>query len=462
MHVLLPEIFLLSATCAILLLDLMFKSKKLVYFLSQGTLFITLGLSLYLFQMPISIVFDNAFILDPLASVLKILIEIMSIFVFWVSREYVSARKMPFTEFYLLGLFAILGMMLLVSSHHFIVLFLALELSALPVYALVALWQDSPYGSEASMKYFVMGALSSGMLLYGLSMIYGATGSLIMTPVVQSPHDLLLVFGLVFVLAGIAFKFGAAPFHLWVPDIYTGAPTCVTLFISAAPKIAALGMTFRLLLDALPTLQPHWQQLFIVVALASMGLGNFAAIMQTNLKRMLAYSSIAHMGYLSLGFIAGTADGYSAALFYMLSYGVMVIGAFGLLVLLSVGKEIEQISDLKGLNSKNPWLAFMFLLILFSMAGIPPTVGFFAKLTVLEALIATHFVWLAVVALIFAVVGAYYYINVIKVMYFEAPDDTSKFVYSRVASIPITVAGIGVLVLGALPGALIYLAQQVF
>jgi len=462
MSVLLPEIFLLSAACIILLLDLIFKSKNLTYGLSQLALLITVGLSLSLFKTPVSVVLDNAIVLDPLASVLKILIEVSSILVFWLSRDYVQKRKMPFAEFYLLGLFGIVGMMLLVSAHHFIVLFLALELSALPVYAMVALWQESPYGSEASMKYFVMGALSSGMLLYGLSMLYGATGSLLLMPVPHSTHDLLLVFGLVFVLAGIAFKFGAAPFHLWVPDIYTGAPSNVTLFISAAPKITALGMTYRLLVDTLPALQVQWQQLLIVVAIASMALGNIAAIRQTNLKRMLAYSSIAHMGYLSLGLIAGTNDGYSASLFYILSYSLMVVGAFGILVLLSTDREIENITDLRGLNSKNPWIAFMFLLILFSMAGIPPTVGFFAKLTVLEALIASHFVWLAVLALLFSVVGAYYYINVVKVMYFEVPDDNSHFVYSRWASIPLTLTGLGVLMLGTLPAAFIHLVDLIF
>lgn len=462
--IIVPEIFLLSMTCIILLTDLICKSrqKNLIYYLSQVTLIVTTGLSIYLFKFPSTTVFSSTFILDPLASFLKILIEIVSIFVFWVSHEYVKDRRMPLAEFYILSLFAILGMMLLVSAHNFIVLFLALELSALPVYALVALWQDSPYGSEAAMKYFVMGSLASGMLLYGLSMLYGATGSLNMTAIGHSSHDLLLIFGLVFILAGIAFKFGAAPFHLWVPDVYTGSPTVITLFISAAPKIAAVGMAIRLLVDTLPAIEPHWQQLLIVVAIASMGLGNFAAIIQTNLKRMFAYSSIAHMGYLSLGLLAGTNDGYAAALFYMLSYAVMVVGAFGLLVVLSRGKEVEEIRDLRGLNSRNPWLALMMLLILFSMAGIPPTVGFFAKLGVLEALIAVHFVWLAVLALVFAIIGAYYYINVVKVMYFEEPEEKEVFVCSGQLRAAITCSGIGVLLLGMFPGAAITLCRTIF
>lgn len=462
--VILPEIFLLSMTCLILLADLIFKSrqKKLVYCLSQITLIGTLGLSLYLFKLPVSFAFNHSFILDPLASFLKILIELVSLFVFWVSYDYVKQRRMPFGEFYILSLFAILGMMLLVSSHHFIVLFLGLELSALPVYALVALWQDSPYGAEAAIKYFVMGALASGMLLYGLSLLYGATGSLDMSAISHSSHDLLLIFALVFILAGIAFKFGAAPFHLWVPDVYTGSPTVITLLISAAPKIAAVGMAFRLLVDTLPVIAPQWQQLLIIVAIASMGLGNFAAIIQTNLKRMFAYSSIAHMGYLSLGLLAGTRDGYAASLFYMVSYAVMVVGAFGLLVILSRGREVEEIGDLRGLNSRNPWLALMLLLVLFSMAGIPPTVGFFAKLGVLEALITVHLVWLAVLALIFAIIGAYYYINVVKVMYFEEPEEKDAFVCSFGLRAAMTLSGIGVLCLGMFPGAAITLCRLVF
>jgi NADH-quinone oxidoreductase subunit N len=463
---LLPEIFLLSMICFILLTDLVFKSKQrvLIYYLSQVALIGCFILSGYLYHSPTSIILNNSFILDPLASLLKLFIYISTFFVFWFSRYYISERKMPLAEYYILTLFAVLGMMLLVSSHNFIVLFLALELSVLPVYALVALWNDSPYGAEASMKYFVMGALASGMLLYGLSMLYGATGSLIMTPVTQSPHDLLMVFALVFILAGIAFKFGAAPFHSWVPDVYTGAPTAITLFITSAPKIAALGLAFRLLVDTLPSLQPQWQALLIVISISSMALGNIAAIIQTNLKRMLAYSSIAHIGYMSLGLLAGNAEnGNAAALFYMFAYTLMAVGAFGLLVLLSrAGIEIENISDLRGLNTRNPWLAFMMLLIMFSMAGIPPTVGFFAKLWVLESVIQIHMVWLATLALIFEIIGAYYYINVVKVMYFEEPDDVTPFVYPDNLTMAMSIIGMMVLVLGIIPSGMIMLCRSVF
>jgi len=468
MNVIFPEIFLIGMTCIILLIDLMLKSKQknVIYYLSQTTLFILLVCNICLFKHPTVLLFNNSFILDPLASLLKILIEISSIFVFWSSKDYIHSRKIPAAEFYLLSLLAILGMLLLVSSHHFIVLFLSLELSALPVYALVALWEDSPTGSEASMKYFVMGALASGILLYGLSMLYGATNSLDMSAITLNPaHNLLLIFSLVFVITGIVFKWGAAPFHLWVPDVYTGAPTAITLFISAAPKIAALGMAYRLLVYNLPILQPQWQEILIIVSLVSMGLGNLAAVVQTNLKRLLAYSSIAHMGYLSLGILSGTKEGYAASLFYMLSYALMVIGAFALLTLFSRDKEIEEISDLKALNSRNPWLAFMFLLILFSMAGIPPTIGFFAKMTVLQALIHVHLVWLAIVAIVLSVIGAYYYINIVKVMYFESIDENSNinsFRYKISGSVIVTLSGIGVLYFGLFPGIIFYISRLVF
>ncbi len=461
----LPEIFVLSMGVIILLLDLFFKSNKpnITYFLSQLTLIGSAILSLRLYHLPSTLVFSSTFILDPLASVLKIAIDIIMLLVFWFAKDYVKEKTIPYTEFYVLSLFAVLGMMVLVSAHNFIVLFLGVELSALPVYAMVALWKKSPNGSEAAIKYFVIGALASGMLLYGLSMLYGATGSLDISVISQSPHDLILVFGLVFVLASIAFKFGAAPFHSWVPDVYQGAPNAVTLLISTAPKIAALGMAFRLLVNALPVLEPQWQQVFIVIAIASMAVGNIAAIIQTNLKRMLAYSSIAQMGYMSLGLLSGNAAGDAAALFYILSYSIMVAGAFGLLTILSrEGIEVENIQDLHGLNGRNPWLAFMLLLIMFSMAGIPPTVGFFAKMGVLEALIRVHLVWLATLALIFAIIGAYYYINVVKVMYFEEPKNQFPMRCNVQARVAISITGMSVLLLGIFPSGLINVCHAVF
>lgn len=466
-----PELFMLSMICVIILTDVFVKQEQRVitYFLTQFTLVTTTLISLSLFHLPTTITFSGLFILDPVASFLKILIYIAAFFVFWYSRDYLSVRSISIGENFILGLLAILGMMVLVSSHNFLTLFLGVELSALPVYAMVALWRESVDGSEASMKYFVIGALASAMLLYGLSMLYGITGSLDMSVVANTlahtdlSSNLIFMFGLIFVLVGIAFKFGAAPFHMWVPDVYQGAPSPMTLFISSVPKIAAYGMAIRLLVDTLPGLHIQWQEILILVAILSMALGNFAAIVQNNLKRMLAYSSIAHMGYMSLGLLCATPDGYAAGLFYMLAYAMMALGGFAFIVLLSkAGFEADVVDDLKGLNTRNPWLAFMFLLLMFSMAGIPPSVGFFAKLGVLEALIGIHLIWLASLALIFAIIGSYYYIRVVKVMYFDEPEHDKPFTYSKDLAIAMSINGIAVLYFGIFPGGLISICRAAF
>ena len=334
-----------------------------------------------------------------------------------------------------------------------------------------ALQRDSMRGSEAAMKYFITGAVASGILLYGISMLFGAANTLDLSMIANASlamnHDMAMIyhFALVFIIAGVIFKLGAVPFHMWVPDVYQGAPTSVTLFISGAVKLAALGLLFRLLIFALPSLHVQWQPIIITVAIISMALGNFVAIMQTNLKRLLAYSSIAHMGYLLLGILTATANGYSASLFYMVTYTMMAIGAFGLLTLLSrADVEFEDITDLKGLNARNPWLALMMLLLMFSMAGVPPTVGFFAKLGVLEALIASGFVWLAVLALVFAIIGAYYYIRVVKVMYFEEPDlqRSKPLPVSGDMRFIISINGLAMLLFGLFPSGLIELCRDVF
>lgn len=466
-----PEIFVLSMTCVMLLAELFLgKAKRLgTYLITQSTLLVATVLTLMLLgQAPVE-TFGGSFILDNLSILMKVFIYITSFFAFWYARDYIHDRKMPEGEYYALGLFSILGMMVLVSAHSFLTLFLGVELLSLPLYAMVAMRRESDAGAEGAMKYFVMGALASAMLLYGMSMLYGATKSLHVAVVAStvatfsSDQNLILVFGLVFVVAGLAFKLGAAPFHMWVPDVYQGAPTPVTLFIGAAPKIAALGMTIRLLVDALPGLIVQWQQLLIVVALVSVGLGNVVAIVQTNLKRMLSYSAIAHMGYMSLGLLAITPDGYAAAVFYVIAYALMTLSAFGMLILLSrAGFDAENISDLRGLNTRDPWLAFMMLLTMFSMAGVPPSVGFFAKLGVLEALIENHLVWIAIVALVFAIIGAYYYIAVVKTMYFEGPEETAPLTTSYDMRLAITVNGLLILALGLFPSGLITLCRQAF
>lgn len=467
-----PEIFILAMACLTLLADLFVKQEKggLTFLLSEFTLLGAAVLSVILFEHQAVTTFHGSFVLDHLATVLKLLIYTTTFFVLLYSRSYINERQIPFGETYILTLFCVLGMMVLVSAGSFITLFLGLELFSLPLYAIIALQRDKKSCQEAAIKYFVMGAIASGILLYGLSMIYGATRSLdisiVANTIAQLPADqnLILIFGLVFVIVGFAFKLGAVPFHMWVPDVYEGAPSSATLLIATAPKIAAFGLGARLLIDTLPALQPDWQQLLIIIAMLSMTLGNFAAIVQTNLKRMLAYSSIAHMGYMMLGFLSGTASGYGAATFYICVYALTSLGAFGLIVLLSrSGLEAENIADFRGLNSRNPWLAFIMLLIMFSMGGVPPLVGFFAKLAVLESLISAGFVWLAVYAMMMALVGVFYYLRVVKVMYFDQPDDAAPITLDCFNSqLAITVNGLLILALGLLPSGLYDLCRAAF
>lgn len=467
----LPEMFILAMACVILLADLFIPQRQqtLTYALTQFTLLGALICTLMVFPGKPTLDFHGMVVHDQLGSLLKIVIYISSIFVFMYSRDYMRHHDMGRGEPYLLGLFAILGMMVMVSAHNFITLYLGLELMSLPIYAMVALQHDSERASEAGMKYFVLGAIASGMLLYGLSMVYGATGSLDITQVehaisaLDHTHTLILVFGLVFVVAGLAFKLGAVPFHMWLPDVYAGAPNAATLFIAVAPKVAVFGLMIRLLVNAFPDLQIQWQELLIIISVLSMLLGNIVAIMQTNLKRMLAYSSIAHGGYMLLGFAAATNAGYSAALFYTIAYAFMSLGGFGLITLMAKkGFEAESISDLRGLNDRNPGLAFLMLIILFSMAGIPPFVGFFAKVGLLEALVGAHLVWLAAVSLVLAVIGSYYYLNIVKVMYFEKPQNNQSIKIAFDAKLAFSINGLAILYFGIFPSGLIHICRSLF
>lgn len=467
-----PEIFLLIMGCIALLSGLFIKRHGVLvsYWLVQFSLLIATGLVLLNIGKTPSITFDNSFILDNFAILLKCVILLTSFLVFIYSRGYIRDRIENYQiEYYALGLFAVIGMLILVSAYNFLTLFLGLELFALPVYAMVAMQRDSKICTEAAMKYFVIGSIASGIMLYGFSMIYGATKSLDISAIAQVittiplQQQLILSFGLVFVMVGIGFKLGAAPFHMWVPDVYEGAPSATTLFIATAAKVTALAMAVRLLVDALPGLVLQWQQLLIIMALLSMGIGNIVAIVQSNFKRMLAYSSIAHIGYMTLGLLTATRQGYAAATFYMISYAIMGLVAFGMIVILSkAGFEMEKIEDFQGLNSRNPWLAFIILLVMFSLAGIPPLVGFMAKVAVLEALIEVHMIWLAVIALLFAIVGAYYYIKVVKVMYFEKPHDETPIPCSLDVKIVISLNGLLVLALGLFPGLLFNICRLVF
>jgi NADH-quinone oxidoreductase subunit N len=432
---LLPEIFVLSAACLLLLLDLFISDARrgLTHFLSLLVLVAAVILTLRggVATGESVTAFNGMFVRDGVADLLKVFIFVVTAAAYVYAKPYLADRSLFKGEFYVLSLFAVLGMMILVSAGSLITVYLGLELLALSSYALVALDRDNRNSVESAMKYFVLGALASGMLLYGMSMLYGASGSLdLQTIATVSAHAgetrTLLLVGMVFVVVGIAFKFGAAPFHMWLPDVYHGAPTAVTAFIGSAPKLAAFGMAYRVLDGGLSGLEGDWRQYMAWLAVASLAVGNIVAIAQTNLKRMLAYSTISHVGFLFLGLSAGTGQGQAAALFYAVSYSLMSVGAFAVVILMARrGFEADRIEDFRGLNQSHPWFAFIVLLLMGSLAGFPPLFGFWAKLAVIQAAVQGDMLWLALVAAVFAVVGAFYYLRVIKVMYFDdAAEDT--------------------------------------
>jgi NADH-quinone oxidoreductase subunit N len=376
------------------------------------------------------------------------------------SRSYLMVRGLFTGEFLALVLFATLGMMVMISASNFLTLYLGLELLALSLYTLVALQRDSATATEAAMKYFILGAMASGFLLYGMSMLYGATGSLDVNHIAEvirhgTANKQLLVFGLAFIVAGLAFKLGAVPFHMWVPDVYHGAPTAMTMFIGSAPKLAAFAFVMRILVEALQPLTIHWSGMLMILAVMSMAVGNITAIAQTNLKRMFAYSTIAHMGFLLVGVLSGTVEGYGSSMFYAVVYVLMSLGGFGMIMLLSrEGFEADTLNDFKGLNQRSPWLAFMMLLLMFSMAGVPPTVGFYAKFSVLNAAVQAGHITLVVMAVLFSLIGAFYYLRIVKLMYFDAPESHEKLYLQPDSSLLISINGLAVLALGILPGTL--------
>lgn len=428
-----PEIFMFSMACIILLVDAFLPSEKRIvtYALTQLTLVVALLISVANYSKPAAMVFNDMFVHDAMASVLKIVTYILVFFIFVYSRDYLKSRGMYRGEYFVLGLFAVVGMMVMASAASMLTVYLGLELMSLSLYAMVAFQRDSSKATEAAMKYFVLGAMASGMLLYGMSMIYGVTASLDLATiksVVASAGvtNMPLVFGLVFILVGLLFKLGAVPFHMWVPDVYHGAPTSVTMFISSAPKLAAFAIVMRLLVGGLEPLAASWQDMLIIISILSMAVGNVIAIAQTNIKRMLAYSAISHIGFLLLGFISVTENGYSSSMIYILIYSVMSIGVFGIVILLSrAGFESEELVDFKGLNQRSPWYAFLMLVLMFSMAGVPPTAGFYGKLMVIQAVVDAGMIWLAVVAVLMAVIGAFYYLRIIKLMYFDSAEEES-------------------------------------
>lgn len=466
--VLMPEIFVLSMACVILVLDLFLQDNERVisYWLTQLTLVFAAVITLSLNHGQTQLVFHGTYIADPMAAVLKVSIYLVAALAFLYARHYLHERMLFKGEYYVLGLFGMLGMMIMVSAHSLLTIYLGLELLSLSLYTMVAFNRDAYPCSEAAMKYFVLGALASGMLLYGMSMLYGLTGTLDIELIAQAlSHQSIgapMIFTATFIVVGLAFKLGAVPFHMWVPDVYQGAPTPVTLYIGSASKIAAFGMVMRLLTESIGALHAEWQGMLVILAVLSLAIGNVVAIAQTNLKRMLAYSTISHVGFLLLGILSGTQQGYAASMFYIITYALMATGAFGMIILLSrAGFEADEIDDFKGLNQRNSWFAFMMLILMFSMAGVPPTVGFYAKLSVLQAVVDVDRLWLAAVAVFFSVIGAFYYIRLIKVMYFDVAEDNAPLSMHFDLRFALSTNGLAILLLGIFPGSLMTLCRQV-
>jgi len=462
---LLPEITLLSLACAVLIIDTFSRDplRNVTYLLGQLSLLITAILVIYLYPDETTYAFGNSFVSDSMSTVLKAVICVITFVVFLYSHDYLKKHEWMKGEYFVLGLFAVLGMMVMVSAYSLLIVYLGLELLSLSLYAMVAMHRESQAASEAAMKYFVLGSMASGMLLYGISILYGVTGSLELDALAiqiseHSEHGILLVFGLVFVIVGIAFKLGAVPFHMWIPDVYQGAPTSVTLFISSAPKIAAFAMAIRLLVNGMHPLLGDWQEILIILSVLSMATGNIIAISQSNIKRMLAYSTIAHIGFLLLGLLSGSQEGFAAAMFYVITYALMSTGAFGIVILLSRrGFESDNLDDIKGLAERNPWFAFIMLILMFSLTGAPPFLGFWAKWFVLKEVVASGYVWLAAIAVLFAIIGAYYYIRIVKLMYFDKPETMTAIKASQQMRFALSINGLALLIIGLMPGLLMSL-----
>lgn len=461
----LPEMVMLGMACLVLIVDLFLPQEKRGFTLLLSLLTLILVGFATVYVAPVSSIstFGGSFILDKLAVTLKLSVYVVTFMVFVYSRDYLKDLNIYKGEYYVLGLFAVLGMMIMISAHSFLLIYLGLELLSLSLYAMIASNRESVIASEAAMKYFVLGALASGLLLYGISMFYGLSGTLDITELSSiiktqaEANPVMLAFALTFIVVGLSFKLGAVPFHMWLPDVYQGAPTSVTMFIGTAPKIAGFAMAIRLLVDGLSDLHIDWSQMFIVLAVASMALGNIVAIAQTNFKRMLAYSTISHVGFILLGLLAGTELGYSSAMFYTITYAVTSSVAFAVLMLVNrQEKEACEIADLRGLNDTNPWYAAMLAIALFSMAGVPPTVGFYAKLTIINSVIQVDMVWLALTAVLFSVIGLFYYLRVIKVMYFDKPEEDQVITIKEALDVKILLSanGLSLLLLGLFPSLL--------
>jgi len=467
-----PEIVLLGMACVVAMVDLWVTHPRRTptYLLTQATLAVVAVMHWLYFDGGFTIYgMQHMVVTDPLGHLLGAFAAVTVMVALAYARPYAEHREILKGELFTLSLFSLLGISVMLAANNFLMIYLGLELMSLSLYAMTAMRRDNIEATEAAMKYFVLGALASGFLLYGLSMMYGATGSLDIPQVFNAIatgqiNKAVLVFGVVFIVAGLAFKLGAVPFHMWIPDVYVGAPTAVTLLIAGAPKLAAFAITFRLLVEGMSGVAADWQQMLILLSVASMLLGNLAAIAQSNLKRMLAYSTIGQIGFMLLGFTPtvisnntfSAANGYSSALFYLISYVLTTLGTFGIIMLLSRrGFESEQIDDLKGLAKRSPWYAAVMAIFMFSLAGIPPTVGFYAKLAVLQSLVSTNdatYVVLAVIAVVLSLVGAFYYLRLVKVMYFDEPRETAPITTTGDVRVLLSLNGAAVLVFGLLPG----------
>ena len=475
-----PEVVLLLMACVIAVVDLWVTdpARRLTFWLTQGTIAVVGAMHLMYFDGGFTLYgMQGMVVTDPLGHLLAFFACVAMLVTVAYAQPYLAAREMLKGEFFTLSLFVLLGIAVMCSANNFLVVYLGLELMSLSLYALTALRRDDGTATEAAMKYFVLGALASGFLLYGLSMMYGATGSLEIPKVFEAIatgriNKDVLVFGTVFVVAGLGFKFGAAPFHMWVPDVYQGAPTAVTLLIGGAPKLAAFAITIRLLVEGMLGVAVDWQQMLIVLSVASLIVGNLAAIAQSNLKRMLAYSTIAQMGFVLLGMSAGVVSGntlsaanaYSSSMFYIVAYVLTTLGTFGLVMFLARdGFESEEIDDLAGLAQRKPWLAGAMTVFMFSLAGVPPMIGFFAKLAVIQALVTTNitaYIVLAVIAVMFSLIGSFYYLRVVKVMYFDAPKDQTTILQRPGVSALLAINGAAVLLLGPLSGGLMAMCRD--
>ena len=475
-----PEALLLLLACAVALVDLYVTDPKrrLTFWLAQASLAAVAALHWIFYDGGATIYgMQRMMVGDPMGHLLAFFATLAVMVTIAYAQPYIASREMLKGEFFTLSMFVLLGISVMCSANNFLVVYLGLELMSLSLYALVALRRDHGLSTEAAMKYFVLGALASGFLLYGLSMMYGATRSLEINEVFNAIstgriNGTVLTFGVVFIVAGLAFKLGVVPFHMWVPDVYQGAPTAVTLLIGGAPKLAAFAITIRLLVEGMLGLAVDWQQMLMVLAVSSLVIGNLAAIAQTNFKRMLAYSTISQMGFMLLAMTAGVVSGntlsagnaYSSAMFYVVSYVITTLGTFGLIMFLSrAGFESEEISDLAGLAKRAPWLAGIMTLFMFSLAGVPPMVGFYAKLSILQALITTNlpaYIVLAVIAVMLSLVGAFYYLRVVKVMYFDPPTDASQPLQSGGISALLALNGVAVLGFGLLPGGLMAMCRD--